>query len=156
MTCKEELLASFDEAWSDAWESLESVTKNLTEEEALYQHPSYSDVPLEEGHPPSGTVLWHLVHLAHCYRHYCNVIRERPAQPADPPVPEAHSVQEALDNLRHYRLELRNTIAALTEEELEDKLYHEKSIAKFARAIVRHDAWHGGQIAVARRLFRSR
>ena len=156
MTRKNELLTGYDAAWSREWESLQSVLKNLTEEEARYQHPAYSDEPPEDGHPPAGTVLWHLIHLPHCYRHYVNVIRQRPAKPDDPPPPESNSVEEAIANLLLDRADLRDAIAELSEEQLDEKLYYGGTVADLVRGSVRHNAWHAGQIAVARRLYRMR
>ncbi|MDP4200903.1 MAG: DinB family protein [Bacteroidota bacterium] len=156
MTRKIELLTAYDAAWDREWESLQSVLKHLTEEEARYQHPAYSEEPLEDGHPPAGTVLWYIVHLPHCYRHYADIIRQRPNKPEDPHPPESNSVEEALANLQHDRTELRNTIATLSEEELDEKLYYGGTVPDLVRGTVRHDAWHAGQIAVARRLYRMR
>ena len=50
---KEELLASFNAVWSHPWESVESILKDVSEEEAWYQHPIYSKEEREAGHPPS-------------------------------------------------------------------------------------------------------
>ncbi len=156
MTCKDEMLASYDAAWDREWESLQSVLKNLTEEEARYQHPSYSGEPHEPGLPPPGSIYWHLVHLPHCYRHYVNIIRSRPAEPAEVPPPASQSVEEAIANLLLDRADLRDAIAELSEEQLDEKLYYGGTVVDLVRGTVRHDAWHGGQIAVARRLYRTR
>lgn len=156
MTRKDELLTSYDAAWSREWESLQSVLKNLTEEESRYQHPAYAEESLEDGYPPAGSVLWYLIHLPHCYRHYVNIIRERPAKPNVPATPESNTLEQAIANLLHDRAVLRDTIAMLTEDELDEKLYYDGTVADLVRGTVRHDAWHGGQIALARRLYRTR
>ena len=156
MTRKDEILASFDETGNHPWESLESALKDLTEDEALYQHPCYAELEQEEGYPPSGSVMWHLTHLSHCYLHYCDVVRSRPVKPEDPPTPEARSLRDAIANVRRYRGDLRSAIAQLSEAEFEEGVYNQKSLAEFARMTIRHDAWHGGQIAMARRLYRNR
>jgi len=152
---KEELLASFDDAWSYKWESFEYVLQGIGEKEALYQHPIYVNEPPEDGYPPAGTILWHLVHLAHCYKHYVTIIEQRPNRPPDPAAPESHTLAEAVTNLKLYRDKLREAFAALEEEQFDDELSNARTIASFARMVVRHDAWHSGQIALARRLFRA-
>jgi hypothetical protein len=156
MTQKDELLAAYDAVWSADWESLWSVLPKVTEEEAHFQHPIYSDVEREEGHPPSGTIMWHLVHLSHCYRWYKLVIEQRPNTPEDPGPPPGATLAEAIESLKKYRDELRETIANVPEEALEEKLYYDKPVVALCRSTVRHDAWHASQIAVARRLYKHR
>lgn len=158
MTRLAELLAAFDDAWDAElnWESLGGLVKNLTEEEAWFQHLVYSDVPQEPGHPPSGTIMWHLVHLAHCYRWYKLAIEQRPNMPAEIDPPSASTLQEAIENLKLYRDELRAAIASLPDSALDEMLYYKRPVITLARSTVRHDGWHGGQIAVAKRLYRNR
>ncbi|HET6400349.1 MAG TPA: DinB family protein [Candidatus Kapabacteria bacterium] len=156
MTRKEEILAAFDDAWGYKWESLESVLNGITEEAAAYQHPIYSEVEREEGYPPAGTILWHLVHLAHCYRHYAGTIEQRPKEREEMPVPEANSLAEAISNLKRYRAELQSAIASVPEDRLDDEVFDYDTVAYLVRMIVRHDAWHASQIAVAKRMYRMR
>jgi hypothetical protein len=154
MTSKEELLAEFDQVWSHSEESVELALKGATEEEAWYQHVSYSKLEREPYHPPSGSVLWHVVHLGHCYRWYKAIILSRPNRPEEPLPPEAKSLAEGIPNVKIARDELKECIASLSEDSFTDKLYNGRSILDQFRMIIRHDAWHGGQIAVARRLYR--
>jgi hypothetical protein len=156
MSRKQELLLAFDDAWSYKWESLWVVLDGVTDEEAFYQHPVYSDTEQEPMHPPSGTILWHLVHLGQCYLHYRERIIHRPENTEAPDPPEAHSLEEGIQNLKRCRKMLRDTFESLQEEELEDKYYGMHTVAELARMVVRHDAWHSAQIAVARRLYRMR
>ena len=118
--------------------------------------PSYAAEPLEENYPPAGTILWHLVHLAHCYKHYVNKIEQRPKQPQDILAPEAGSLEEALQNLKSYRLRLRDTFASLSDEAFNEPIASYRDVATFARMVIRHDGWHAGQIAVIRRIVRSK
>src|SRR5579872_6166670 len=105
MTSKEELLLSFDQVWSHPEESVELAVKGLTEEEAWYQHPAYSDLEREFMHPLSGSVLWHLVHLGHCYKWYVDIIHARPNKPEEPLPPEAASFAEGMKNVKIRREE---------------------------------------------------
>ena len=156
MTGKEELLASFDDVLSNKWDSIESILKGISEEEVLYQNPVYSKEEREVGHPLSGTILWHIVHLADCYQWYKGKIISRPEKPVQLPPPEVQNLAEGITNLKLHRTELRDCISSLSEDQLGEKLYDGKTVSDLARASVRHDAWHGGQIAVARRLYRMR
>src|SRR5688572_20181792 len=100
MRRKEELLAAFDDSWRFRWESLDKKLEDVTEVEALYQHLMYADEPQEDEHPPSGTILWNLVHLANVYRWYLTVMRERPNEPQVTDLPLAKSLEEARANLK--------------------------------------------------------
>lgn len=156
MTSKEELLAAFDEALRHKWESMESALKDLTEDEANYRHEAYRDAERTPSGPPSGTILWQIHHLTHCYNHYTDYIKLRPQKVGEPPPPPILPMSAMLDQLRNSRSNLRATIAALSDIALEEKLSNGESVAEFVRSITRHDAWHSGQIAVARRLYRMR
>ena len=156
MTRKEEMLAAFEDAWSYKWESLESVLDGITEEEAAYQHSVYSEAEREEGYPLAGTIMWHLVHLAHCYRHYANAIERRLTPHEELPVPNADSLAEAISNLKRYRAQLRNAIVSVPEDQLDDEVFGYDTVAHLVRLTVRHDAWHGSQIAVVKRMYRMR
>ncbi|HEY3874559.1 MAG TPA: DinB family protein, partial [Candidatus Kapabacteria bacterium] len=152
------LLAAYDDAWDAElnWESLGGILKNITEDEAQFQHSIYSDVPQEPGFPPNGTMLWHIAHLTHCYRWYKAAIEERPNAPKDFDPIVVTDLQDAIQNLKRYRDELRETIANVPEQALKEMLYYKQPVATLARSTVRHDAWHGGQIALAKRLYRNR
>ena len=156
MTRKDELLAAFDDALSHEWESIEYAIKDLTDEEAAYQHPAYRDEPPEDGHPPAGTALWHLVHLQNCYDYYNIGIQSRPNKAEEVWTAGASTVAEAIANLMKSRATLRSTVAELTESQLDDKLGSGRTVIELVRASIRHDAWHAGQIMVARRLWRTR
>src|SRR4051812_47111437 len=106
----DEILAAYDDALSHSWESLDATLQSVTEEESCYQDPIYADVEREEGHPPSGTILWHLVHLANCYQWHKLVIDQRPNKPDEIAPPEANSLTEAIEHLKRDRAALRATI----------------------------------------------
>ncbi len=154
MTQKEELLASFDDVLSHKWESLDAALRGVSEEEVHYQHPAYSDEPDELHYPKAGTILWHLVHLAQCYRHYTTLISERPVRTPEPEAPEANALDEGINNFRLFRSELRNVIASLRDGELNEKMSNGDTVALFVRNVVRHDAWHAAQIVLVKRLYK--
>ncbi len=156
MTRKDELLIAFDDAQTHAWESIEYAIKDLTDEEALYQHPAYGDVTPEGGHPPAGTALWHLVHLQNCYDYYNLGIRSRPNKPEEIGTTGAATVAEAVAKLKWSRNELRRSVAALSEEQLDEALGSGRTVIELVRASIRHDAWHSGQVVMSRRLWQNR
>lgn len=156
MTSKEELLAAFDDVYAHKWESMQTAFKNVTEDEANYQHESYRDAERYPGDPLPGTILWYAHHLAHCYDHYTEAIKRRPEKVPPPPPPEILPIDQMIELLKANRAMLREVVASLSEEALDEELASGASVADFIRASIRHDAWHSGQVAVARRLYRTR
>lgn len=156
MIRKKELLDAFDDSWRFRWESLDNKLEGLSAEEAMYQHPMYIDEPVEVEHPAAGTILWHVIHLANVYYWYHSVMRERPNTPKEINLPMARSLEEAVSNLRRERQEFRNYVETLTEEQLDEKHFDGRTPLLITRMMSRHDAWHTSQIAVIRRLYRTR
>jgi uncharacterized damage-inducible protein DinB len=156
LTQKQEILASFDEVWSHKWESIDAVLKDMTDDEARFVHPVYDGIEREEGFPSNGSILWHLAHLAFCYRHYSEGLRAMPAKPADTSGHEPASVEDAIEDLKRSRHALREEIAGLEDNAFDQQVWFGDTVAQFIRMIIRHDAWHSAQIAVARRLYKMR
>jgi len=156
MTRKDELLGAFDDSWRFGWESLDKKLEGVSAEEALYLHPMYADEPLEAEHPPEGTILWHLVHMANGYKWYLGVIEARPQKPEIADLPLARSLDEARENLRIWRQKFRDYIAALPEEALDEPHFDGRTPLLIARMMPRHDAWHTSHITMIRRLYRNR
>jgi uncharacterized damage-inducible protein DinB len=152
-----QFLQAFDDSWSHESESLRSVLQNVTSEESSWQIPSYAAERLVEGLPKPGTIRWHLAHLEHCARHYTAIIRDRPIghEPLTPP-PGIVDLRELIDQLERARRSLRAEIEKLSELDLEADCAREMNVAEFLRTVIRHEAWHAGQIAVIRRLYRQR
>lgn len=156
-------LQTFDDAWSHQLESILAVLKDVTAEESTWQHPAYAGEKHMTGLPVPGTLLWQVAHLEHCARHYAQVVRARPVteEPATPP-PPASNLPELLVALHRAHGELRDVIAALSDADLNDacvlghSVHSGMNVSEFLRMITRHDSWHAGQIAVARRLYRER
>ena len=67
------LLEAFDGAGRAEEESLALALRGLTPAEAKWQPPAYAQQREVPGLPPAGTILWHVVHLVHCARHYAGL-----------------------------------------------------------------------------------
>jgi uncharacterized damage-inducible protein DinB len=145
------------EAWEHHWESLRGALAGVTEEEAAWQHEAYRAEEREEGWPPPGTILWQIAHVAHCKRFYTRVLeargRTRPEAEPRTPVNGLAAEVDALE--RAHRAQVAG-IAALAEGDLERRVPTGMSVREFVAHQVRHDVWHAAQIAVARRLYRTR
>lgn len=156
MTRKEELLAAFDDVWSHRWESMGKLFDGISDEEANFQDESYVNAERYPEDPEPGTILWYVHHLAHCYRHYVDVVNLHPERPENPPAPAIEPIAALLEVMKRNRIALRDAIAAVPDEQLDEKVYNGDTVAAFVRMVTRHDAWHSGQVAVARRLYRTR
>jgi hypothetical protein len=153
LTSKQTLLAAFDDAWSHQWESFESATKGLTEEEALFQHPAYAMEKQDEGWPKPGSVLWHLTHLEYWYHYYLDTLERMPEPaPENPDVEPTQSFDAAMSRLLETRAKLRAKIESLSDDDLAVQL-RGMPVAEFVRMVIRHDTWHSSQIRMARRLW---
>ena len=149
------LLASFDDVLDHKWESTSSTFTDLTDEEASWQPPAYADVEPEEGLPLPGTILWQIAHLEYCTRHYTDVMRNRPVVEELPIAPPPDlSLNGLTAALRSAHADLRVEIARLGDDELDTPARGEMSVAEFLRMVMRHEAWHAGQMAMGRRLYR--
>lgn len=157
LTEKQTLLAAFDDAWSHKWESFESVTKDLAEDEVQYQHPVYASTEQEDGWPKPGTVLWHLVHMEYWYRYYIDTLERPMEQNAPLPDPQsAETLEEAMSKLIATRKTLRTRISDLPDPGLDISLRGRIRAGEFIRMVIRHDTYHTAQIGIARRLYRER
>ncbi len=163
----EVFLRELDDAWEHPWESVRVALDGVEEDEAAWQHPSYAADPgamagedgvWPEGWPPAGTVRWHVAHLAACKRDYACVIRDRggPVDRSDAAFTPGDSLAADLAALQEAHAWLRREIAALTPAELERSVNESSSVGAFLPAVIRHDPWHAGQIAMVRRLYRTR
>ncbi len=151
-------LAQFDHAWDHRWESLTGALAGVAPEEATWQAACYAGEAREPGWPAPGTVHWQVAHLAHCKRYYAAVIRARgaPARPEVEPRPGERSFAEDVADLRATHADLRRAIAECGAHELGVAVGGGMDLAEFLAMAIRHDAWHAAQIAVARRLWRTR
>lgn len=157
MTAISFLLACFDDIESHRWESTESVLEGLQADEAEWRHPAWEEAEQATDLPPVGTVLWHIAHLEYCTRYYAEVLRNRPIteNPSVPP-PSDLSFQSLPALFAAARAEFRAELARLTDADLDAPCRPGVTVGEFVRAVFRHESWHGGQIAVVRRLYRER
>jgi uncharacterized damage-inducible protein DinB len=150
-------LRTLDDAWQHPWESLETILEGLTEEEAAWRPPGYEELEREEGWPEPASIAWHLAHLTACKREYACRVRDvgRPADLADAEFEPAGDLRGWLADLREAHAFFRREISLLHSEDLGHKVGGELPLAEFLAMAIRHDSWHGGQIAVMRRFFQN-
>lgn len=151
------LLDAFDQNWSHQWESLQPLLQDVSSDEACWQHPSYVSEQDPKGLPEPGTIRWHLGHLEMCARRYVQILHTRPvAENPNVPPPSLTDVRELVRHLEQTRSELRAEIACIDDASLTARCRGEMTVAEFLLMVIRHEAWHAGQIVVIRRLYRTR
>jgi uncharacterized damage-inducible protein DinB len=151
MRAIDSFLVALDNAWSHDWESLMSVVEGVTEEEAAWQAPCYRAEPRRADAPPPGSIRWHVVHIAECKMSYTLRLRGNvEARSPDVPPLGTRTFAGDLAALREAHRAERAAIEAFPDDAFTP------TVCDFLANIIRHDIWHGGQIAVARRLFRTR
>lgn len=147
------LVQGFHDAWSHKWESFTPVIDGLSQAEAEWQHPSYTDIEIEEGWPPNGTILWHITHIIHCQERYARVIRQwGTSAESQTAVFETLDLAPLLARLEHAHNILLACIADVKDEQL-DILTGNMTMQEFILMSTRHDTWHASQIAMTRRLY---
>jgi len=150
-----QLLRAFDDSWSHECESLRSVPQGVTPEESSWQDSSYAAEPLVQGIPEAGAIRWDIAHLEHCARHYTAILRERPItdEPLTPPS-EATDLPDLIDRLERVRRAFRREIEKLNDKDLLTPCARRMNVDEFLLMTIRHEAWHAGQLAVIRHLYR--
>jgi hypothetical protein len=147
-------LRQLDDLWGHEWDSLTSVLRGLTEEEARWRAPCYAGLGAAAGEPEPGTILWQIAHVASCKREYASLFDAVDVEPGSPASP--NGLSERLRDLRLAHEEERAALAALRGTDLERPLRNGQTMSGQIGVALRHDAWHAGQIALARRLWRTR
>ncbi len=157
MTAVDQILQAFDNAWAHKWESLASVLEGVAEAEARWQADAYAAEAPEAGWPPPGTIAWQVAHVAHCKRHYTDVVRARAdseAPAVEPRVPLS-SLAEERAALEAAHAAQREAIASVQDVDLPAVACGKMPLGEFLAMATRHDTWHAAQIAVVRRIYRA-
>ncbi len=145
-------LRQIDEAWRHEWESLMPVLEGVTDDEASWQAPCYREEPAESDWPAPGTIYWHVVHIAECKQAYTAHMRGAETGPFE----LAGSFAADVEQLKRIHRVQREAIASLSDDDLEKVLTNDTPLGEYLTSTIRHDTWHAAQIAVARRLWRTR
>lgn len=149
------LLAVLDGLWDHPFESLVSVLGEIDAAEARWAPAGYP----AGGPPLPGSVHWHVNHLAGCKLFYISVIEHT----IDPSTVRRDS--DIIAPLEDFAAELarleeihraqRDTVAGLTDADLLRPTADGTPLVHTIVTQARHDTWHGGQIAMVRRLHRN-
>jgi hypothetical protein len=155
------LLEAIDQLWNHRFESILGVLDGIGEEEAGWAAPFvYESIESRGVQLRPGSVHWHVNHVSGCKLNYISEIRHllvsvSPLRETDALEPAASFAAE-LERLGEIHREQRELVASLDDSDLERKTTDGTPILQFVVACTRHDIWHGGQMAVARRLYRTR
>lgn len=157
MDATQVMLASYDAALDYKWESLANALDGLDEAMSAWQPPAYANEPHDEGIGKPGTVLWFLNHLEFCHRHYAQILRTRPVEKQpETKLPGELPLARILPRLHETNAELRAQIERISPADIEGPCTSRSNVMNFVAALVRHIAWHSGQIMTVRRLYARR
>ena len=139
---RDHVLRAFDDVFSHRWDSIGSaLAKDLTSEEAVWQHPAYRQEPCEPGTPPPGSLFWQLAHLEGCAREYAGILSRRSGGKGDDaPAPRTFNLPALLEALRQSHARLRESIARISDADLTSPCEHYKNTEEFLRMVLRHSA----------------
>lgn len=154
-TALDVFLLQFDVAWGHPFESITSALDGVSDAEAAWQAPCYRNEKREEGWPPPGTIRWQVCHLAHCKGHYTDILlRAGESEPPDVvPWTLRSSFADERAALEEVHARQREALVGLGDDRLDVIAGNQMPFREFVSMFIRHDSWHAGQIAVARRLY---
>ncbi|HXE76120.1 MAG TPA: DinB family protein [Candidatus Xenobia bacterium] len=108
---------------------------------------------------PNAHTIWELVHHIGAWesivrrRLSCEVVNATPEMDW-PPVRDTGDAawKEALANLERGHMQLREAVAALSDEQLREKVVGENySVYGMVHGVIQHDLYHAGQIAILKK-----
>lgn len=150
------LIRLYDAVHNDRWDSFLSVLDGVDEEMAHWVPGAYSfDLLNEEGWPANGSILWFGNHILACKTGYLHTVCAM-----DGPLPEPeYAFVTDLAGLRAAAVALHASfiacLAGLPDARFADPVdTGGTSLADHLSNAIRHEAWHSGQMAVIRRLYR--
>jgi uncharacterized damage-inducible protein DinB len=150
------LISLYNAVHSDRWDSFLSVLDGVDEEMARWVPEAYSfDLVIEEGWPANGSILWFGNHILACKTGYLHTVC---AMDGALPEPE-YTFETILAGLRGAAVALHAAfiarLAGLPDSRFGDPVDTDgTTLADHMSNAIRHEAWHSGQMAVIRRLYR--
>lgn len=136
-------LELLDDAWSHRFESLMPAIAGLEAAEASWQPPGYNSLEATPGVPLPGTILWHLTHVERYSRHYTSVLQVRGGcEPTEPAQISATDLPTVLSAAERSHAALRQSVARLSEVDLDALCTSNMAVSEFLRMVIRHITWH--------------
>lgn len=143
------ILTVAEDALADVRARLECLARSRGLD--LYRHE-----PVKSGWPRPGTIHWHVAHLEACKREYtAAMLSQGPGGQGEAAAP-ATTFAEAVERLARAHAAQREVIRSLSEGDLTRLVQDGMRLDEFLASTIRHDTWHAAQIAVVRRLWRTR
>lgn len=149
-------LRLLDAVHCDRWDSFRSVLDGVTEAEAAWVPPGYDvNLHLEEGWPANGSILWQANHILACKTSYLETLLRREGGLAGSGYRVLHGLEEVLAAAGPLHRAFRDALAPLPDREFARPIDADgTTLMQHLENAIRHEAWHSGQIAVIRRLYR--
>lgn len=150
------LIRLYDAVHNDRWDSFLSVLDGVDEELARWVPGAYSfDLVIEEGWPANGSILWFGNHILACKTGYLHTVRSMGGALPEP----EYTFVGTLAGLREAAMALHasfiSCLAGLPDSRFGEPVDTDgTSLLDHLGNAIRHEAWHSGQMAVIRRLYR--
>lgn len=143
------------DAWSHPWEGFRSSYLTCTQAELEWVAREYAGEPPEPGWPTPGSIAALLNHVGACKQAYAWDIRN-PSRADGNTLWEPRSQKDALSQaLEAVHADFVDACAAADPGTMIlGKGGH--TLAQYLGIAIRHELWHGGQIALLRRLYAKR
>jgi hypothetical protein len=143
------------DSWTHPWEGFSSSFKNCTQDEIDWVSSAYLNATTETDWPPAGSISWHLNHVGACKQSYAWQINNPSRENGEPDWFVCRKKDELLLSLDRVHAEFMNACGSCDQSAIiMGKGGH--SFPQFIGIVMRHEIWHGGQIALIRRMYSHR
>ncbi|MGE4158352.1 MAG: DinB family protein [Planctomycetota bacterium] len=136
------------------YESLHQALRGVTEQEALWQIPSFANTVQVNPWPQEGTVHFQVAHISNCKRNYIVCIQEKRTDISWLDRERSNTFQEDVNELKKYHEEMCDAVKLLNDDDCNAIVFKSTTLFQYIHERIRHDIWHCGQIAAYRRLYK--
>lgn len=146
----------YDAVHGDRWDSFLAVLEGVDELQARWVPPAYSfDLVEEPGWPANGSILWQANHILACKTSYLLTVLEADGPGIGTPYTVRHTLREVQAAAGPLHRAFLDRLASLPDRDFDRPVSPDgTTLMQHLENAIRHEAWHSGQIAVIRRLYR--
>lgn len=142
-----------NDSWNHPWEGFMTCFIGCSQDEIDWVDESYQDCEQEIGWPKTGSISWHLNHVAACKNAYTADIK-------NPNQENNESNWAVISKIELFNAALKicndNFVNACLSANPEVKIQGKggMTLVSYIGVATRHEIWHAGQIALLRRLYK--
>ena len=147
------MLKVITDSWDHPWEGFKSSFVGCNQSEVEWVAPCYENEQTEIEWPLAGSILWHLNHVGACKSAYAWDLNH----PDEKDNLSTWSVELNLDKLRLRLDEVHDEFCKASKIFDPRRVIMGKgghALEEYIGIVIRHEIWHGGQIALIRRMYK--